>query len=102
MENPFKYGGVVRGPYFTDRKSETDELKRAMENLNRVFLVSPRRFGKTLSVRHYQSKRLSIGAPLGPLGPLGSSLRLTLVKKCQKSNVDLTLIVLSLFWTQTS
>ena len=102
MENPFKYGGVVRGPYFTDRKSETDELKRAMENLNRVFLVSPRRFGKTLSVRHYQSKRLSIGAPLGPLGHLVSSLRLNLVKKFQKSNVDLTLIVLSLFWTQTS
>jgi hypothetical protein len=68
MENPFKYGGVVRGPYFTDRKSETDELKRAMENLNRVFLVSPRRFGKTLSVRHHQSKRLSIGASLGHWG----------------------------------
>ena len=47
MENPFKYGGVVRGAYFADRKSETDEQKREMENLNRVFLVSPRRFGKT-------------------------------------------------------
>ena len=47
MENPFKYGGVVRGPYFADRKNEIDELKREMLNLNRVFLVSPRRFGKT-------------------------------------------------------
>jgi hypothetical protein len=47
MENPFKYGGVVRGAYFADRKSEKNELKREMENLNRVFLVSPRRFGKT-------------------------------------------------------
>jgi hypothetical protein len=47
MENPFKYGGVVRGAYFADRKSEINELKREMENLNRVFLVSPRRFGKT-------------------------------------------------------
>lgn len=47
MENPFKYGGVVRGPYFADRRNEINELKREMLNLNRVFLVSPRRFGKT-------------------------------------------------------
>jgi hypothetical protein len=47
MENPFKYGGVVRGVHFADRKNEINELKREMENLNRVFLVSPRRFGKT-------------------------------------------------------
>lgn len=47
VENPFKYGGVVHGPYFADRRKEIDELKREMLNLNRVFLVSPRRFGKT-------------------------------------------------------
>jgi hypothetical protein len=47
MENPFKYGGIVRGPYFADRKIELAELAREMENLNRVFLVSPRRYGKT-------------------------------------------------------
>jgi hypothetical protein len=47
VENPFKYGGVVRGSYFADRRGEIKELKREMENLNQVFLVSPRRFGKT-------------------------------------------------------
>ncbi|MGD9410444.1 MAG: ATP-binding protein [Desulfobacterales bacterium] len=47
MENPFKYGGAVRGPYFADRKSELKELKREMLNQNHVFLVSPRRYGKT-------------------------------------------------------
>ena len=47
MENPFKYGGVVRGPFFADRRSEMKELKGEMVSLNRVFLVSPRRFGKT-------------------------------------------------------
>jgi hypothetical protein len=47
MENPFKYGGVVRGPYFADRQSELSELAREMKNLNRVFLVSPRRYRKT-------------------------------------------------------
>jgi len=47
MENPFKYGGVVRGSYFADRKDEIKELRREMLNQNRVFLVSPRRYGKT-------------------------------------------------------
>jgi hypothetical protein len=47
VENPFKYGGIVRGPYFADRRNEMNELKREMVNLNQVFLVSPRRFGKT-------------------------------------------------------
>jgi hypothetical protein len=47
VENPFKYGGVVRGAYFADRRNEIKELKREMLNLSRVFLVSPRRFGKT-------------------------------------------------------
>jgi hypothetical protein len=47
VANPFKYGGVVRGPYFVNRRNEIKELKREMVNLNRVFLVSPRRFGKT-------------------------------------------------------
>lgn len=47
MQNPFKYGGIVSGPYFADRKQEMLELRREMENTNRVFLLSPRRFGKT-------------------------------------------------------
>ena len=47
MRNPFKYGGIVTGPYFADRSGEIKTLKREIENLNRVFLVSPRRIGKT-------------------------------------------------------
>jgi len=47
MKNPFQYGGIVRGPHFADRNAEIRELSREMENNNRVFLVSQRRFGKT-------------------------------------------------------
>lgn len=47
MENPFKFGGIVRGPFFADRKQELDELAREMINLSRIFLISPRRYGKT-------------------------------------------------------
>ena len=47
MENPFRYGGIVLGPYFADRQDEIDELKKEIRNLSRLFLVSPRRYGKT-------------------------------------------------------
>lgn len=47
IENPFKYGGVVRGSFFADRKAELSELAREMASLERVFLASPRRCGKT-------------------------------------------------------
>lgn len=47
MQNPFKYGGIVSGPFFADRVDEIAELRREMENTSRVFLISPRRFGKT-------------------------------------------------------
>ena len=47
MENPFRYGGIVLGPFFADRQDEMVELKKEIRNFNRVFLVSPRRYGKT-------------------------------------------------------
>ncbi|RJR53877.1 MAG: hypothetical protein C4576_01190 [Desulfobacteraceae bacterium] len=47
IENPFHYGAVVRGRYFADRRAELSELVREMKSLGRVFLVSPRRYGKT-------------------------------------------------------
>ncbi len=56
MKNPFKYGGIVSGPYFADRSEEIKELTREMENNNRVFLVSPRRFGKTCLLHHLSKK----------------------------------------------
>ena len=52
MENPFNYGGVVSGPHFADREREMAELALEMKNLGRVFLISPRRFGKTCLLHH--------------------------------------------------
>ena len=56
MENPFKYAGIVRGPYFADRKQELSELLSEMQNLGRVFLVSPRRYGKTCLIFNLSDK----------------------------------------------
>ena len=61
MENPFKYGGVVRGSYFADRTQELAELLREMQNLARVFLISPRRFGKTCLLFNLMDKLRDIG-----------------------------------------
>ena len=61
MENPFKYGGIVRGPYFADRTEELAELIREMTNLNRVFLISPRRLGKTCLLFNLMDRLRDLG-----------------------------------------
>jgi len=61
MENPFKYGAIVRGPYFADRTEELAELVGEMNNLTRVFLISPRRFGKTCLLFNLMDKLRDLG-----------------------------------------
>jgi len=51
MKNPFQYGGVVSGDAFCNRKQEVEDLLRAMENGEKLFVYSERRFGKTSLVR---------------------------------------------------
>lgn len=45
--NPFKFGTVVDGSYFTDRNNELAEIKQMLNSKNHLILISPRRFGKT-------------------------------------------------------
>ncbi|ODN30473.1 hypothetical protein A4H02_05445 [Fervidobacterium thailandense] len=45
--NPFKFGVVVTGEDFCDRKGEIEELLRDIRSGVHVTLVSPRRYGKT-------------------------------------------------------
>lgn len=47
MENPFHYGEVVTGTYFTNRKSELAELMADVRNGQNLVIISPRRYGKT-------------------------------------------------------
>jgi hypothetical protein len=51
MLNPFHYGGVVGEEAFCNRKQELADLRRAMENGERLFIYSERRLGKTSLVR---------------------------------------------------
>ena len=45
--NPFYYGEVVTGENFTDRAAEIERLTAELCGGNNIFLISPRRYGKT-------------------------------------------------------
>jgi hypothetical protein len=45
--NPFRYGDVATGSFFTDREDELRELEIDVRSGQNVLVLSPRRFGKT-------------------------------------------------------
>lgn len=47
MLNPFLYGDIVSGPYFTDREKEAAELLSDIRSGQNVFIYSPRKYGKS-------------------------------------------------------
>jgi hypothetical protein len=49
--NPFKFGTIVDGPYFTDREEEIVRIASHLNSENHLTLISPRRFGKTSLIR---------------------------------------------------
>jgi uncharacterized protein len=49
--NPFKFGTVVDGAYFTDREIELERISSYINGENHLILISPRRFGKTSLIR---------------------------------------------------
>ena len=51
MTNPFVYGEVVPAASFVDREDELDRLSRDLQAGQKVFLISPRRYGKSSLIR---------------------------------------------------
>ena len=51
MNNPFKFGTIVDGEYFTDRVGEQEKVREILASENHLILISPRRFGKTSLVQ---------------------------------------------------
>jgi hypothetical protein len=47
MQNPFRFGSVVTGEDFADRRTELAELGRELGDGQHLFLLSPRRYGKS-------------------------------------------------------
>jgi hypothetical protein len=51
VDNPFVYGEVVPGAAFVDREVELDRLITDLGGGQKVFLISPRRYGKSSLIR---------------------------------------------------
>ena len=49
--NPFVYGEIVTTFAFADRESERDRLTRDLGTGQKIFLISPRRYGKSSLIR---------------------------------------------------
>src|SRR5438067_548462 len=52
MDNPFVYGEVVPAPAFVNRIAELNRLVADLAAGQKVFLISPRRYGKSSLIRH--------------------------------------------------
>ena len=50
-DNPFVYGEIVTAAAFADREEERARLRRDLAEGQKVFLISPRRYGKSSLVR---------------------------------------------------
>ena len=51
IANPFVYGEVVTAAAFADREDERARLSRDLAEGQKVFLISPRRYGKSSLIR---------------------------------------------------
>jgi uncharacterized protein len=51
MDNPFIYGEIAPGASFTDRETELERLVTDLSDGQKVFLISPRRYGKSSLIR---------------------------------------------------
>jgi AAA+ ATPase superfamily predicted ATPase len=52
MNNPFELFSYIGPDYFCDREEELQELLDAFQNRRNVVLISDRRLGKTMLIRH--------------------------------------------------
>ena len=52
MTNPFVYGEVVPAASFVDREVELERLAEDLRAGQKIFLISPRRYGKSSLIRH--------------------------------------------------
>jgi uncharacterized protein len=62
MQNPFVYGEVVPAAAFVDRVEELDRLVGDLAAAQKVFLISPRRYGKSSLIRHALAAMAKRGA----------------------------------------
>lgn len=70
--NPFRYGAIARGEFFTNRESELQALVEDVRGGQDVVIISPRRLGKTSLVERAIEDLRAEGALVAYLDLLGS------------------------------
>ena len=50
VDNPFVFGEIIDQRHFVDRENDLEDLVRDLADGQKVFLLSPRRFGKSTLV----------------------------------------------------
>jgi hypothetical protein len=73
MKNPFQYGGVVRGDSFCNRREEVEDLLRAMENGEKLFVYSESSIG--FSKSGYRKHKVENSQGIVHGGTLMSSIK---------------------------
>ncbi len=56
MLNPFKYAGIVLENNFCNRKKEQEDIIKAIDNSDKLFIYSQRRMGKTSLIKQIINK----------------------------------------------
>src|SRR5215813_6199862 len=71
MENPFVFGEILEQRHFVDREKELQNLVRDLADGQKLFLLSPRRFGKSslvalamlkLEKRHIRTVNITVSS----------------------------------------
>src|SRR5215510_2979441 len=71
MDNPFVFGEIVEQRHFVDREKELQNLVRDLSDGQKLFLLSPRRFGKSslvslallkLEKRHVRTVNITVSS----------------------------------------
>ena len=62
MNNPFEFGRELSATEIVDRTEEVDRVVRALRGRERLFLIGPRRFGKTSILRAASERAEAEGA----------------------------------------
>jgi AAA+ ATPase superfamily predicted ATPase len=62
MENPFEFGRELGIEELVDRQTEVDEVVRTIEGGAKLFLIGPRRYGKTSILKAAEDKLIRRGA----------------------------------------
>ncbi|MFP5233953.1 MAG: AAA family ATPase [Acidobacteriota bacterium] len=56
MKNPFNFAGELDANNLVDRKAELAKVERTIRDANKLFLIGPRRFGKTSILKAAQTR----------------------------------------------